>query len=28
LIRNKLIEHDRFRRTVTDYERKTYLPLL
>jgi glutamine synthetase len=27
-IKNKLIECDRFRKTVTDYELKTYLPLL
>lgn len=27
-LRNKKIEYDRFRRAVTDYEIKTYLPLL
>ena len=27
-LQNKKIEHDRFRRAVTDYELKTYLPLL
>ena len=27
-LRNKKIEYDRFRRAVTDYEVKTYLPLL
>jgi len=27
-LRNKQIEYDRFRRTLTDYELKTYLPLL
>jgi glutamine synthetase len=27
-LRNKKIEYDRFRRTLTDYELKTYLPLL
>ncbi len=27
-LKNKKIESDRFRRTVTDYELKTYLPLL
>jgi glutamine synthetase len=28
LIRNKLIEEDRFRKTITDWELATYLPLL
>jgi len=27
-LQNKQIEHERFRRTLTDYEIKTYLPLL
>ena len=27
-LRNKTIEYDRFRRAITDYEIKTYLPLL
>ena len=27
-LKNKKIEHDRFRRAVTDYELKTYLPML
>ncbi len=27
-LQNKQIEYDRFRKTLTDYELKTYLPLL
>jgi glutamine synthetase len=27
-LRNKKIEYDRFRKTLTDYELRTYLPLL
>ena len=27
-LQNKKIEYDRFRRALTDYEIKTYLPLL
>ena len=27
-LKNKKIEHDTFRKTLTDYELKTYLPLL
>ena len=27
-LKNKKIEYDRFRKALTDYELKTYLPLL